>query len=68
MVDLCAAILDHDVGSELLMSSSLRFVYEDVVDALLQVVLPILDVQVARLLVVVQDDRIVHIVVVLVLE
>ena len=53
VVDLYAEFLDHDVGSELLMSNSLRFVCEDVVDVLLQAVLPIFDVQVAPLLVVV---------------
>ena len=61
VVDLCAEFLDHDVGSELLMSSSLQFVYEDVVDAPLQVVPAIFDVQVVHLRVVLEDDRI-HIV------
>ena len=42
VVDLCAEFLDHDVGSELLMSNSLQFVYEYVVDAPLQVVPAIL--------------------------
>ena len=37
-VDLCAEFLDHIVGPELLMSSSLWFIYKDVVDVLLQVV------------------------------
>ena len=42
LVDLRAEFLDHAVGSKLLMSSSLQFVYEDVVDAPLQVVPAIL--------------------------
>ena len=46
-------MLDHDAGSELLMSSSLQFVNEDVGHALLHVVLPIFEVEVAHLLVVV---------------
>ena len=66
MVDLHAEFLDHAVGSKLLMSSSLQFVYEDVVDAPLQVVPAIFDVQVVHLQVVLEDDRI-HIVDVLVL-
>ena len=52
VADLRAEFLNHNVGSELLMLSSLRLVYEDVVDAHLQVVLPIFD-QVVHLLVVV---------------
>ena len=48
VVDLWAQLLDHDVGSELLMSSSVLFVHEDVVDVFLQIVLPILDVQVVH--------------------
>ena len=46
VVDLCAEFPDHDVGSELLMSTSPGFIYEEVVDALLQVPLLILDVQI----------------------
>ena len=53
VVDPCAGFLGHDIGSELLMPSSLRFVYEDVVDVLLQLVLSTLDVQVVHLVVVV---------------
>ena len=66
VVNPCAELLGHDVGSTLLMSSSLQFVYEDIVDAPLQVCPAIFDVQVAHLRVVLEDDRI-HIVDVLVL-
>ena len=53
VVDLCVEFLGADVGLELLMLSSLRLLYEDVVDVLLQVVLPSFDVQVVHMLVVV---------------
>ena len=66
LVDLHAEFLDHAFGSRWLMSSSLQFVYEDVVDAPLQVVPAIFDVQVVHLQVVLEDDRI-HIVDVFVL-
>ena len=58
VVDLRAEFLDHVVGSKLLMSSSLQFVYEDVVDAPLQVAPAISDLQVVPLRVVLEDDRI----------